>query len=119
IHNRWPDKEVKDLPLTPEVIKAKGGQKGLDIYNAWVGHYDFERPIVAPPGVPKERIEILRKAYKAALHDPQFLAEAKKAKLAIRYVSPKEINEGVEKILGSSPEAKEGLGFLVRKKKKK
>ncbi len=119
IHNRWPDKEVKDLPLTPEVIKAKGGQKGLDIYNGWVGHYDFERPIVAPPGVPKERIEILRKAYKAALHDPQFLAEAKKSKLAVRYVSPKEINAGVEKILGTTPKAKEALMFLVRKKKKK
>jgi tripartite-type tricarboxylate transporter receptor subunit TctC len=119
IHNKWPDPEVKDLPLTPEVIKAKGGQKGLDIYNAWVGHYDFERPIVAPPGVPKERIEILRKAYKAALHDPQFLAEAKKSKLAVRYVSPKEINAGVEKILGTTPKAKEALRFLVRKKKKK
>lgn len=119
IHNRWPDLEVKDLPLTPEVIKAKGGQKGLDIYNAWVGHYDFERPIVAPPGVPKERLAILRKAYKAALSDPQFLAEAKKSKLAIRYVSPKEINAGVEKILATTPKAKEALMFLVRKKKKK
>jgi tripartite-type tricarboxylate transporter receptor subunit TctC len=119
IHNRWPDPEVKDLPLTPEVIKAKGGKKSLDIYNTWVGHYDFERPIVAPPGVPKERVEILRKAYKATLKDPQFLAEAKKSRLAVRYVSPEEINRGVEKILGTTSEAKEALQFLVRRKKKK
>jgi tripartite-type tricarboxylate transporter receptor subunit TctC len=109
IHNRWPDPEVKDLPLTPEVIKAKGGKKGLDIYNAWVGHYDFERPVVAPPGVPKERVEILRKAYKATFKDPQFLAEAKKSKLAVHHVSAEEIYQGVEKILGTTPEAKEAL----------
>ncbi len=119
IHNRWPDPEVKDLPLTPEVIMARKGKEGLATYNAWVGAYEFQRPVVAPPGVPKERVEILRKAYKAVMKDPQFLAEAKKSKLAIRYVSPKEINAGVEKILATTPKAKEALGFLVRKKKKK
>ncbi len=34
IHNRWPDKEVKDLPLTPEIIKAKKGKDALATYLA-------------------------------------------------------------------------------------
>jgi tripartite-type tricarboxylate transporter receptor subunit TctC len=74
---------------------------------------------VAPPGVPKERVEILRKAYKAIFKDPQFLAEAKKSKLAVHHVSAEEINRGVEKILGTTPKAKEALQFLVKSTKKK
>ena len=119
IHNRWPDREVKNLPLTPEVIKAKKGKDALATYSAWAGSYEFQRPIVAPPGVPKDRVEILRKAYKAALKDPQFLAEAKKSRLAIRYVSPEEINQQVDRMLSISPKTIENLQFLVRSKKKK
>jgi tripartite-type tricarboxylate transporter receptor subunit TctC len=118
IHNRWPDREVKNLPLTPEVIKAKKGKDALATYSAWAGSYEFQRPIVAPPGVPKDRLEILRKAYQAIFKDPQFLAEAKKSKLAIRYVSSKEINQQVDKMLSISPKTIENLQFLVGKKKK-
>jgi tripartite-type tricarboxylate transporter receptor subunit TctC len=117
IHNRWDDPEVKGLPLTPEVIKAKSGAEGLAAYNAWVGPYEFMRPISAPPGVPKERVEILRKAYKATFKDPQFLAEAKKSKLLLRHVGSKEIDQHVKRILSISPKTKEDLGFLVRKQK--
>lgn len=117
IHNRWPDPEVKDLPLTPEVIKAKSGAEGLAAYNAWVGPYEFMRPVVAPPGVPKERAEILRKAYKATFRDPQFLAEAKKSKLALHHVPAKEIYQHVDRLLSISPKTKESLQFLVRKAK--
>jgi hypothetical protein len=119
IHNRWPDPEVKDLPLTPEVIKARKGKDALATYNSWVAAYEFQRPVVAPPGVPKERVEILRKAYEAVMKDPQFLAEAKKSKLAIRYVSAKEIDQQVNRMLSISPKTIEDLQFLVKKKKKK
>ena len=118
IHNRWPDKEVKNLPLTPEIIMAKKGKKALATYNAWAAAYEFQRPVVAPPGVPKDRLEILRKAYRDTLKDPQFLSEAKKSKLAIIYVSPKEIYQQVDRMLSLSPKTKENLGFLVGRKKK-
>ncbi|MDP6559567.1 MAG: hypothetical protein QF619_05530 [Candidatus Binatia bacterium] len=115
IHNKWPEREVNALPLTPEVIKAKKGADALATYNTWAASYEFQRPVVAPPGVPKDRVKILRKAYKATLQDPQFLAEAKKAKLAIHYVSADEINRHVDGMLSISPKSKEALRFLVRK----
>lgn len=117
IHNRWPDPEVKNLPLMPEVIKAKSGEESLAAYNAWVGPYEFMRPLAAPPGVPKERVEILRKAYEATFKDPQFLAEAKKFKLSLHYVPAKEIYQHVDQILSIAPKTKEALGFLVSEKK--
>ena len=117
IHNRWDDPEVKDLPLIPEAIKARGDKKAIDIYNAYVASLEGRSPVVAPPGVAKERIEILRKAYKATLNDPQFLAEAKKSELDIHYASSEEIYQGVDKILGMTPEVKEALQVLVQQKK--
>ncbi len=46
------------------------------------------------------------------------LAEAKKSKLVINYVSGEEIEKFVAQILAISPETKESLQFLVIKKKK-
>lgn len=116
VHSRQPDPEVKDLPLFNETIKDK---KKLAIYNAWTAQMEFQRPFMLPPGTPKERIGILRKALKAALEDPQLLADAKKSKLIITYVSGERIEKLVDGILSMPPEIKESLSFLVRKKKKK
>jgi len=105
------DPEVKDLPRFNEVIK---GEENLAMLNAWLRPYDFQRPVMLPPGTPKERLSILRKAYKATLEDPQFLAEAKISKLVIDYVSGEEIERFVDEMLAISPEAKAKLQFLLQ-----
>ncbi len=115
-HGDSQDPEVKDLPRLTEVIK---GKKNRAILNAWLQPLNFQRPLSLPPGTPKERLSIMRKAYKATLEDPEFLAEAKKSKLVIDYVSGEEIEKFVDQILAISPETKKGLQFLVVKKKKK
>lgn len=117
-HRKWNDPEVKDLPATPEYIKAKGGAKALGLYKAWVGQYEFQRPFVAPPGVPEDRLAILRKAFDATFEDPEFLAEAKKTKLHLEHVSSKEIYEHVKDIMDVDAGTKEGLSFLLPKRKK-
>jgi tripartite-type tricarboxylate transporter receptor subunit TctC len=117
VHKKWEDPELKDVPLTREYIKAKVGKDGVELYNAWINQYEFQRPFVAPPGVPKDRLEILRKAFKATFEDPEFLAEAKKTKLDLEYVPADEINGLVNEILNISPTTKQGLQFLVRKEK--
>jgi tripartite-type tricarboxylate transporter receptor subunit TctC len=115
MHRKWEDKELANVPLTRDYIRAKAGKDGVEIYNAWVNQYEFQRPMVAPPDVPKDRLETLRKAFKATLEDPEFMAEAKKSKLVMNYVSAQEIDGLVKEILDISPKAKEGLQFLLRK----
>jgi tripartite-type tricarboxylate transporter receptor subunit TctC len=53
----------------------------------------MDRPVLAPPGVPAERVEALRAAFHAAITDPDFLAEANKHRLEIEEVSGKEVAE--------------------------
>ena len=71
-----------------------------------------------PPGTPKERVEILRKAFAETLKDPEFVAEAKKVKLQVTYTSGEENAKYVEEMLSITPKAKELLSFLLTKKKK-
>lgn len=112
-HGNPQDPEVKDLPRLTEVIK---GKENRAIVNAYLQQYNFHRPLSLPPGTPKERLSILRKAFKATLKDPEFLAQAKKSKLIINYVSGEEIEKFVDQILGISQKTKESLQFLVEKR---
>lgn len=119
IHSKYNDPELKNAAITPDVIKKRGGKEGLALYNAWSGQYEFQRPMVAPPGVPKERLAMLRRAFEQTLKDPEFLKEANSSQLIINYVSPAEIFEQIEVIQNTPENAKEALGFLVKTKRKK
>ena len=41
------------------------------------------RPFAAPPGVPPERLTILRRAFDATLKDPAFLSDAARLQMEI------------------------------------
>ncbi len=114
IHRREPDPEVKDLPLMPEIIK---GEDNVSAYRTWVGTYEFQRPFMVPPGTSKERLQLLRKGFADTMKDPEFIAEAKKSKLEITYVSGEEVDKHVDKVLSVTPRAKELLSFLTTKAK--
>jgi tripartite-type tricarboxylate transporter receptor subunit TctC len=114
-HRRWEDRDVKDVPLTRDVLKEKAGEEAVRLYDAWSGHYEFQRPLAVPPGTPKDRLQLLRKAFADTMEDSEFLAETKKAKLDIVYTSGEEIEEIVDKILAIPGSAKEKLRFLIPK----
>jgi tripartite-type tricarboxylate transporter receptor subunit TctC len=63
----------------------------------------FGRPYVLPPGVPADRVAAYRKAFDATMKDPEFLAEAEKAKLNIDPLPGAEVQKVVEQIYSTSP----------------
>lgn len=68
------------------------------------------RPYSLPPGTPKERIQLLRKAFVDTMKDPGFLAEAKKAKLDINPVTGEELEKVVEGFFKLDP----GIGAKLK-----
>ena len=116
IHRKWDDPEVKDLPLIPDILKKDVDK--LAAYRTWAGTYEFQRPFSVPPGIPKERLELLRNAFAATMKDPEFLAEAKKVKFEVTHVAGDEIENHVEQMLAITPRAKELLDFLTIRTKK-
>jgi tripartite-type tricarboxylate transporter receptor subunit TctC len=109
-HKRMEDPQVKDLPLFTEVIQ---GKENLATYKTWAASYEFQRPFSFPPETPRDRVQMLRKAFAAALRDPAFLAEARKMKLYVQPVTGEEIEEHVKDIYSMSEKVKENLRFLI------
>jgi len=114
ISERWDDPEVKDIPTFKEAIKDP---KKYAIYEGWAFQMDFQRAFAVPPGTPKDRLDVLRKALMETLKDPGLLKEAEKSNLVITRVPGEKVDDLVGKILNMPAEVKESLSFLVRKPK--
>ena len=117
------DKRNHRLPDTPtiwELMDQEKGEKGMDakkrLARVVLGPGAFGRPILATPGIPRERVKILRDAYSNMLKDPEFVAEANKRQWEIAPVSgerlevlakevihqPADIIERMKKVMGES-----------------
>ncbi len=71
------------------------------------------RPYVLPPRTPKDRLMMLRKAFLSVMKDPEFLADASKAKLDINPLDGAELEKNVNEVFNLDkaliPRAKEIL----------
>ena len=65
---------------------------------------DFGRPIVAPPGVPADRVKILREAFLKTMSDPELLAEAKRKNLDITPSTGEELEALAKQVMVQTPE---------------
>jgi len=74
--------ELKHVPLAIKYAKSDDARAMLDVVNGPYGQ--LARPYTTPPGLPKDRLELLQKAFMDTMKDPEFLADAKKAKLDIQ-----------------------------------
>lgn len=94
-----------DLPNAPLAINLIQSDEGREILKAAIHDIGgtLNRPYSLPPGTPKDRVQILRKAFQATLKDPAFLAEAEKSKLDIDLVTGEEIEKIVSEIQSLSP----------------
>jgi len=77
------------------------------------GQQVFSRPYVAPPGVPAAQAKILRDAFAAVLHDPQFLADAEKARLSIHPATAAMVQQTVEKLYRASGDVVQRARALI------
>ncbi len=69
-------KELADVPLMQEVISDPIGKKVAEFMSAGSA---IGRALIAPPGVPAERITALRNAFDQLVKDPEFLHQAAEA----------------------------------------
>jgi tripartite-type tricarboxylate transporter receptor subunit TctC len=58
----------------------------------------FQRSYIAPPGTPPELIATLRAGFDATMTDPQFLADAEKARIAIEPLTGQKVQELIERL---------------------
>jgi tripartite-type tricarboxylate transporter receptor subunit TctC len=100
-----------NAPTVFDFVKAEDQRKILALYTSSV---EFGRPIVAPPGVPKERVEALRRALADALKDPDLLEEAKKQAIEITYVSGPDLEMLVADLMSTPADLVEKMRELTK-----
>jgi tripartite-type tricarboxylate transporter receptor subunit TctC len=89
-------KPFPDLPNVPLAINLAQSDEARRLIQVGLQNTGaFARPFVLPPGTPKERAQILRRAFQETLKDPAFLAEADKAKLTLDPVTSDELEKMV------------------------
>ena len=76
----YPELDRMGVPLSKEFAKTAEQKQILDLVYSQT---TFGRPYVVAPGVPQERVEALRKAFMAAMTDPDLVAEARRINLDI------------------------------------
>jgi tripartite-type tricarboxylate transporter receptor subunit TctC len=94
-----------DLPNIPLVTDLARTDVERQIVRLIFGRQVMGRPYAAPPGVPKDRADALRKAFSDTMADKDFLAEVEKAKFEITAVSGDRIESLVTDIYRSTPPA--------------
>jgi tripartite-type tricarboxylate transporter receptor subunit TctC len=94
-----------DLPNVPMAINyAKTADARQLIETGVTVPAITNRPYVLPPGTPKERVQLLRKAFVDTMNDPEFIADATKSKLDLDPLSGEEVEKIVAGMFKLPPE---------------
>ncbi len=82
-----------DLPNVPLVLDLAKTPEQKQILTLVFARQALGRPFLAPPGVPADRLAALRKAFMDTMKDPEFIAEADKAKLEITPIDGEKVQQ--------------------------
>jgi tripartite-type tricarboxylate transporter receptor subunit TctC len=107
---RQKDSHVPDAPMVLDMVKDANDHRLLDLI---LVVQEVGRPVIAPPGVAKDRLAVLHKAFADTMADPAFAADAERLKLEIdpldhgaiesllstAYASPRDVVERASKLL--------------------
>ena len=74
------DPRHKQTPTVLEVVTNADDKRIIELL---LSRLSLGRPFMAPPGVPADRVQALRTAFRKSVEDPELIAEAEKSRLAI------------------------------------
>lgn len=107
------DPRIADAPTLNELMdKRKTPALSRNVAKLLLLSATVGRPLITTPGVPADRVQLLREAYVKAFKEPDLLAEAKKARMEVELLpgtdvekdmrdainQPKEVVERVKKL---------------------
>ena len=107
------------LPNTPTIFelmdKYKTNESGRRLATVLLGADAMGRPMFGPPGMPDDRVKILRDAYAKTMDDEQFRAEVKKRNYEFDPVPGEELQKVSKELTSQPAETIERLKKLLGK----
>jgi tripartite-type tricarboxylate transporter receptor subunit TctC len=97
-------KRAPQLPDTPTYIELAKNEEGRRIFEFLALQNITGRTLIAPPGMPKERVAVLRRAFDAVVKDQTMLSELTRAGMVIEPNTGEEVQAVVEQMIATPPE---------------
>jgi tripartite-type tricarboxylate transporter receptor subunit TctC len=94
-----------DLPDVPLLIDLAPNEDARRVFELLSITGELGRPMLTAPGVPAERVAVLRKAFDETVKDPEFLADAAHMKRDIDPIAGGEMEMLVQRVLSSPKSA--------------
>ena len=93
-----------DLPKVPLAISYAKSDDARQLIDSGVTIPAItNRPYVVGPGTPKDRVQLLRKAFDATMKDPEFIGDAKKSRIDLEPIGGAEVQKMVADMFNLSP----------------
>ncbi|MBI2992431.1 MAG: hypothetical protein HYY47_09910 [Deltaproteobacteria bacterium] len=104
------DARLPDTPTVAELMEQyKTNEAGRRLATVLLAADAMGRPMLGPPGVPADRLKILREAYAKTMNDPQFQDEVKRRNYEFNPVNGEGLEATAKEITGQPPEIIERL----------
>jgi tripartite-type tricarboxylate transporter receptor subunit TctC len=101
---RAEESPLPGVPDVPSVYDFTKTDEQRQLMRYVFSSTEFGRPYLFPPGVPKDRVQFMRKAIEAAVKNPDLIAEAAKMKLDMVYRPPEHLERVVTHLYETPPE---------------
>lgn len=110
------DSRAPDVPTIWEMMeKYKTPESGKRLTTVLLSPGSFGRPIVAGPGVPADRVKMLREAFLKAMRDPELLAEAEKRRWEPDPVSGEKLQSLAQEVVSQPPDVITRMNTVLAK----
>jgi tripartite-type tricarboxylate transporter receptor subunit TctC len=87
-----------DLPNVTSIMELAKTAQDKQLVELLLAPLQMGRPFFAPPGVPADRVQTLRRALDATAKDPAFIADVEKQKVELFHMSGEEVETLVRRI---------------------
>lgn len=98
------EKRVPRFPNAPTMMELTADPVARKMLEFMMLQSATARAIFAPPGVPAERVAVLRRAFDKTARDPAFIADMKKAQIEVDPTAGEETQAAVIRLIGTSPD---------------
>jgi len=105
-----------DLADVPTDVELGGTEEARQILAFYTSSAAVGRSIVATPGIPADRVNVLRRAFDATVKDPEFLAEIERAQQEFQPASGEELARIIQSTASVPREIVERTEAILRTK---
>ena len=103
-----------DLPNVPLIADMAKTTEQKQIIKLIFARQVVGRPYIAPPGIPKDRLAALRKAFMDTMVDKDFLADAEKSKIEISPVPGDKVESLVKEVYETPADVAQKAAALLK-----